>query len=94
MNHVYTIEISNAEHIALHYVAVDGDAWIKNAAHERCRLAMDEIIQIAVAKCLEIGLQIPGTREEIVELAFAQGWVKSAADRNAEITAAAEAAAQ
>jgi hypothetical protein len=80
----YTIEYTETEDLAMHYVAVSADDWIQNAAHERARIAIEEIVQIAVQQFLAVGQSIPGTREEIVAAAFANGWVKSAADRNAE----------
>jgi hypothetical protein len=47
------------------------------AAHKR-QDAMDEITQICVDKCLAENIQIPGTRDDIVLLAFRKGWVRSA----------------
>lgn len=88
----YIINLSAAEDAALSYVAFSQDDWIQNATHERCRIAIDEIVQITVQKCLETNTQIPGSKEEMVTLAFAQGWVESAADRQAK--AEAEAAAR
>ena len=88
----YQITLTQAENDALGYVAVSQDEWIQNAVHERCRIAIDEIVAITVQKCLETGTQIPGSKDEMVELAFAQGWVKSAAERQAEAEAAALAA--
>lgn len=90
----YTITLTQAENDALAYVALSQDDWIQNAAHERCRVAIDEIVQITVQKCLETGTQIPGSKDEMVELAFAQGWVKTAAQRQAEAEAEAAARAQ
>jgi hypothetical protein len=78
----YTVNYSNAENLAMSYVAADVDEWIQNAAHERARIAIEEIVQITVAKCLETNTQIPGSKDAMVELAFEQGWVISAADRN------------
>lgn len=89
----YTINLTPAEDKALAYVALSQDDWIQNASHERCRVAIDEIVQITVHKCLETGIQIPGSKDEMVELAFAQGWVKTAAERQAEAEAAAAALA-
>jgi hypothetical protein len=89
----YTITLTQAENDALAYAALSQDDWIQNAAHERCRVAIDEIVQIAVAKCLETGIQIPGSKDEMVTLAFNQGWVKTAAVRQAEAEAAAAAQA-
>ena len=87
----YTITLSVAEDKALSYAAFSQQDWIDNAVHERCRIAIDEIAQVTVAKCLETGTQIPGSKDEMVDLAFAQGWVKTAADRQAEAEAAAQA---
>lgn len=90
----YTITLTQTENDALSYVAVSQDEWIQNAAHNRCRIAIDEIVAITVQKCLETGTQIPGSKDEMVELAFAQGWVKTAAQRQAEAEAEAAARAQ
>lgn len=87
----YTITLTAAEDKALSYAAFSQQDWIDNAVHERCRIAIDEIVQVTVAKCLETGTQIPGSKDEMVDLAFAQGWVKTAADRQAEAEAAAQA---
>lgn len=81
---IYTITLSEAEDKALSHVAVSQQDWIDNAVHERCRAAIDEIVQITVAKCLETSTLIPNSKDEMVALAFAQGWVKTAADRQAE----------
>ena len=88
----YQITLTAAEDAALAYAALSQQDWIDNAIHERCRVAIDEIVAITVQKCLETGTQIPGSKDEMVSLAFAQGWVKTAAERQAE--AEAEAAAR
>lgn len=88
----YQITLTAAEDAALSYVAFSQDDWIQNAVHERCRVAIEEIVAVTVQKCLETGTQIPGSKDEMVTLAFAQGWVKTAAERQAE--AEAEAAAR
>ncbi len=84
----YQITLTAAENAALSYVALSQDEWIQNVCHERCRVAADEIVQITVAKCLETGTQIPGSKEEMVGLAFQRGWIKTAAQRQAEVEAA------
>lgn len=84
----YTIELTAAEDAALSYVAFSQDDWIQNAVHERCRIAVEEIVQITVQKCLQTGIQIPGSKEDMVALAFDQGWIKSAAVRQQEANAA------
>jgi hypothetical protein len=80
----YTITLSAAEDKALSYAAMSQQEWIDNAVHERCRIAIEDLVQITVAKCLETGTQIPSSKDAMVDLAFEQGWVKSAADRQAE----------
>lgn len=90
----YTITLTAAEDAALSYAALSQQDWIDNAVHERCRIAIDEIVAITVQKCLETGTQIPGSKDQMVELSFAQGWVKTAAQRQAEAEAEAAARAQ
>ena len=87
----YTITLSAAEDKALSYAALSQQDWIDNAVHERARIAINEIMQITVQKCLETGTQIPGSKDEMVDLAFERGWVKTAAERQAEAEAAAAA---
>lgn len=88
----FTITLSAAEDAALSYAALSQDDWIQNAVHERCRLAIEEIVALTVQKCLETHTPIPGSKDAMVELAFTNGWVKTAAQRQAE--AEAEAAAR
>ena len=83
----YTITYTETEDKAMQYAAASVDDWIQNAAHERARIAIDEIVKIAVEKFLEAGQSIPGSREEIVAAAFANGWVKTAQQRNEEALA-------
>lgn len=92
----YTITLTAAENSALSYAAMSQDDWIQNAIHERCRIAIEEIVGITVQKCLDEGVQLPGTKDAIVALAFERGWVKTAAQRQADYEAeqAARAAAQ
>jgi hypothetical protein len=88
----YTITITAAEDAALSYVAYSQKEWIDNVVHERARIAIEEIVGITVQKCLDTGTQIPGSKDDMVKLAFKNGWVKSAEERQAE--AEAEAAAR
>lgn len=92
----YTITLTAAEDAALSYAALSQDDWIQNAVHERCRIAIEEIVGITVQKCLDSNVQLPGTKDAIVALAFERGWVKSAAQRQSEYEAqkAAQVAAQ
>jgi hypothetical protein len=83
----YTITLSSAEDKALSYAALSQDEWIQNAVKERCRMAIDEIIQVVVAKCLETQQPIPNSTDLMVELAFTNNWVKTAVQRNADFEA-------
>lgn len=78
----YTVEFTQTEELAMQYVAADVNEWIQNATHERARIAIEEIVQLAVQKFIETNQQIPSTKEEIVAAAFANGWVITGLQRN------------
>lgn len=80
---LYNITLTSAEDMALSSIALSQDEWIQNAVHARCQVAIDEIVQIAVAMCLAQNIQVPGSKDEIVQLAFQNGWVVTAAERQA-----------
>ena len=80
----YTVTYTETENNAMAYAAADVNEWIQNAAHERARIAIDEIVALAVQKFLEAGQSIPGSKDEIVAAAFANSWVKTAQQRNEE----------
>ena len=82
---IYNIELTETENLAMQYIAFSVDAWIQNAVHERARVAIDEIVKISVEKFLEQGQSIPGSKQEIVAAAFANGWIKTGEQRNQEI---------
>lgn len=79
----YTITLSDAEDKALHVVALSAQNWIDNAVHERCRIAMEEIISAEVQRLLGEGKSITGSKDDIVMAAP----IKSAAERQAEAEA-------
>lgn len=83
MAKTYTITLSDAEDKALHSVALSAQDWIDNAAHERCRIAIDEIVNAEVQRKLAAGEPITGSKEDIVMAAQ----IKSAAERRAEAEA-------
>ena len=84
----YTITLSVAEDKALSYAAFSQQDWIDNAVHERCRIAINEIVGIFVQYCLDNNMAMPTSREEMVEAAFDMGIVKTAADCQAEAASA------
>jgi hypothetical protein len=79
----YTITLSNAEDKALKTVAISAQDWIDNAVHERCRIAIDEIVNAEVQRKLAAGESITGSKDDIVMAAN----VESAADRQARLEA-------
>ena len=83
----YTITLTDAEHKALGVVALSQDDWIQNAVHERCRIAIDEIVAAEVQRKLAAGEPITGTKDDIVLAAQ----IESAAERQARFEAEAAA---
>ena len=83
MSVTYTITLSDAENKALGVVALSQQDWIDNAVHERCRIAIDEIVNAEVQRKLAAGESISGSKEDIVNAAD----VESAAERQARIEA-------
>ena len=83
----YTVNYTETENKAMQYAAASVDDWIQNAAHERARIAIDEIVALAVQKFLEAGQSIPGSKDEIVAAAFTNGWIKTAQQRHEEALA-------
>ncbi len=73
----YTIELTDTEKNAFLTITNDPLEWIKNAAKERCRIAIDDIVSICVKQCLDTGTPIPGSKEDMVALALERGWVKT-----------------
>ena len=82
----YTITLSDAEDKALGVVAFSQDDWIQNAVHERCRIAMEEIVAAEVQRLLAAGESITGSKDDIVMAAP----IQSAAERQAEAEAEAQ----
>jgi hypothetical protein len=86
----FTITLSDAEHKALGAVAINQNDWIQNAVHERCRIAIEEIVAAEVQRKLAAGEPIAGSKEDIVMAAQ----VESAAERQARFEAEAAARAE
>ena len=78
---IYTITLSDAEDKALKSVAVSAQDWIDNAVHERCRLAIDEIVNVEVQRKLAAGESITGSKNDIVMSAD----IESAVEREARM---------
>jgi hypothetical protein len=83
----YTIILSDAEDKALHFAALSAQDWIDNAVHERCRIAIDEIVNAEVQRKLAAGEPITGSKDDIVIAAD----IESAAERQVRMEAEAQA---
>lgn len=76
----YTITLTDAEDKAIHAVAFSAQDWINNVVHERCRIAMDEIVNTEIQRKLAANEPITGSKDDIVLAAN----IKSAAQLQAE----------
>jgi hypothetical protein len=74
----YTITLTDTEKAAMEYVAYNPQDWVENVFKERARIAIEDIVKLAVNKFLEANQTIPGSREEIVAAAYSNGWVQTA----------------
>ena len=81
-----TITLTAAQEKGLAYVAASPQEWAENAVHERCRIAMDEIYDIEVARMTADPsiTSIPADKDAVVLAAD----VQTAAERSAEAAAA------
>lgn len=82
-----TVSLTDTENKGMEYVAASVQDWADNALTNRARIAVDEIVKIYTDRALDEGVQIPATRDLIVADAFTRGWVKTAAQRNADAVA-------
>jgi hypothetical protein len=81
MSKIYTITLSDAEDKALSVVTLDQNEWIQNAVHDRCRIAIEEIVAVEVQRLLSEGKPITGSKEDIVLAAD----IETAIERDARI---------
>lgn len=87
MSKNYTITLSDAQDKALSVVAFDQQDWIENVVHERCRIAIDEIVNAEVQRKLAAGEPITGSKDDIVLAAD----IETAAEKQARLEAEAAA---
>ena len=73
----YTLTLTDTEKSAMEYIAYEPQDWIENVVKERARIAIEEIVKLAVDKFLEANQTIPGSREEIVAAAYTNGWIET-----------------
>ena len=65
MSQTYTITLTDAQDKALSVVAVSPQEWINNVVHERCRVAIDEIVNAEVQRKLAANEPITGSKENL-----------------------------
>ena len=80
----YTIELSAAEDKALGVVAVSQQDWITTAVRERCRIAIEDIVNAEVQRKLAAGESITGSKEDIVLAAVVETAAEAAVRMQAE----------
>jgi hypothetical protein len=88
MSKTYTITLSDAQDKALSASVMSQQDWIENAVFERCRIAIEEIVNAEVQRKLANNETISGSKEDIVMAAN----VETVAEANERL--AAEAAAR
>ena len=87
----YTITLSDAEDKALGVVAFSQNDWIQNAVKERCRVAIDEIVNAEVQRKLAAGESITGSKDDIVMAAPGESAAERQARTEAEMASETEA---
>ena len=90
MSKIYTVTLSDAEDKALGVAAFSQQDWIDNAVHNRCRIAIEEIVAAEIQRKLDAGETITGSKEDIVMAAD----VQSVAQKSEQIELAAYQAMQ
>ena len=80
----YTVELDASEKIAMEYIALDVDEWITNAATNRARIAIEEIIQLNTTHCNANSIAIAVGRDAQVAQALELGVIDKASDRTEE----------
>ena len=76
----YTVTLTEAETKAMEYIAADPQDWIDNVAHNRARIAIDEICDLYVKHKLDNNQPITATnKSDMVLAAYEEGLVKTAA---------------
>jgi hypothetical protein len=79
MTKQYTIELTDTQDLAFDYVTAFKQDWVDGFIKHRCNKAIDDIVRVATEKCFETNTQVPATKDELVALAFQEGWVETAA---------------
>jgi hypothetical protein len=81
-----TITVTDTELKGLEFAAVSVQDWVDNAATNRARIAVDEIIQLLVAHCNANDVALAVGRDAQVAQAYDLGVVRTAAQVRADAT--------
>jgi len=79
----HTINLTDTQEKALEYAAAGVQEWITNAATNRARIAIEEIIRLNTDHCNENSIAIAVGRDAQVDQAFDLGIVEKASEKNA-----------
>ena len=82
----YTVKLTDTEDKAMSYCAFDTQDWVDNALKNRARQAKDEIIELNMKHCNANGIAIATGEDKQVEQAFTLKVVKTAKERNDEVS--------
>lgn len=77
----YTITLTQVEDIAMSTIAYDVFDWIDNAARNRARIALEELVQAEVRRRFDSGEAIPSSREEMIIDAYNRGLIVALKDK-------------
>ena len=80
----YIITLTDTEKTAMEFIAHDVDDWITNAATNRARIAIEEIIRLNTAHCNANSIAIAVGRDAQVAQALSLGVIDKASDRTEE----------
>lgn len=72
-----TIDLTDNEFAALEYTAISVQEWVEHTVQYRAKIAIDEIVTIAVGKYIAESISVPLSKEAIVQDALSRGWVKA-----------------
>ena len=76
----YTITLTDTEKKAMEHICADVDDWITNAATNRARIAIDEIVAKLVEHCNANDIALAVGRDAQVTQAYDLGVVSAATD--------------
>jgi hypothetical protein len=79
------ITLTDSEYAAMEYTCADPVEFLQNYANTRVVLAFEKISKIALEKSIELGIQLPSNRDDIIAMAYSEGWITKSADSSNSI---------